>query len=409
MTTTLGAYGGRSTVTQIRGSMAPANPMIQAQVALVNAVTSNVIFRGVSQSSNKMVKHGDDEVVLLSRATNFRVHCEGSNDRLCVRLDDDEANCSFITFPMVAGSRMQWTPAMQVPADAHVTFHSADGLNALSFVDPVFSVRWFVGEWIPKQEEAAYKLADNGFRDAPNPPDGLRQASKKQTWTPWYTSPAPTPPSTPPPSPFPHAQGRGGAAAAQQQQQQQYVPGDGVAPEYRVEEGERQARMDAHVEEIYREMNSLLYTPGKELEVLQQLRMLVSVEPKLLCRADMLSVLRRVLEKTSDPGTARQAIVFADECVAPRRRCHRTSLSLFLCELHHRVAHHGACTAGGLRYMHIDDVVLGANALGLYQVRTHAAPTDRNGCFGQPTRRGRATPYVPVEPRFARPSRHPAA
>ena len=87
-----------------------------------------------------------------------------------------------------------------------------------------------------------------------------------------------------------------------------------MAPEYQVEEGERQARMDARVEEIYREMNSMLYMPGKELEVLQQLRMLVSVEPKLLCRADMLSVLRRVLEKTSDPGTARLAIVFADEC-----------------------------------------------------------------------------------------------
>ena len=46
---------------------------------------------------------------------------------------------------------------------------------------------------------------------------------------------------------------------------------------------------------VQREMNGLLYTPGQELAVLQKLQMVVSVEPKLLARADLLSVLQRIL------------------------------------------------------------------------------------------------------------------
>ena len=49
---------------------------------------------------------------------------------------------------------------------------------------------------------------------------------------------------------------------------------------------------------VQREMNGLLYTPGQELAVLQKLQMVVSVEPKLLARADLLSVLQRILVRT---------------------------------------------------------------------------------------------------------------
>ena len=45
-------------------------------------------------------------------------------------------------------------------------------------------------------------------------------------------------------------------------------------------------------------MNGLLYTPGQELAVLQKLQMVVSVEPTLLARADLLSVLQRILVRT---------------------------------------------------------------------------------------------------------------
>merc|ERR1719230_1306195 len=76
----------------------------------------------------------------------------------------------------------------------------------------------------------------------------------------------------------------------------------------------------------------MLYTPGNELQALQKLQMMVSVEPMLLCRADTLTILRQILDKTADAGTARQAIVFADE------------------------------------YLHIQEVVRSANALGLYQL-----------------------------------------
>ena len=63
----------------------------------------------VRQSSAKSAKLGDDEVVLLSRASRFMLHCEGSNDRVCIRLDDQMTNTSFITFPMKTGSKLQWT------------------------------------------------------------------------------------------------------------------------------------------------------------------------------------------------------------------------------------------------------------------------------------------------------------
>jgi hypothetical protein len=49
-------------------------------------------------------------------------------------------------------------------------------------------------------------------------------------------------------------------------------------------------------------MVSMLYTAGTELRVLQKLQMLISVEPMLLCRADTLTILRQILEKTSDAG-----------------------------------------------------------------------------------------------------------
>jgi Ca2+-binding EF-hand superfamily protein len=315
-----------ATVAAIRGSLGDPTPQIFAQLTLANAVTKNKVFSHVAQSDFKQKKTGDDEIVLLSRASNFLVHCEGSNSQICLRLDDETTNTSFVTVPMGPRSQLTWTPASMVSPDAHLMLHANDG-NVLAFVDPAHTANWFVGEWIPKQEEAAYKLADPGFRDAPNPPDGLRERSKKQSWTPWYTSPAPTPPQTPPASPSPY-QERAPAPA------ERYVPGDGVAPSnpYAINEADRAARMEKNVTDIEREMNSLLYTPGQELAVLQKLQMLCSVEPKLLGRADMLSVLRRVLEKTADPGTARQAIVFANE------------------------------------FMHIDDVVLGANALGLYQL-----------------------------------------
>ena len=315
-----------ATVAAIRGALGEPTSQIFAQLTLANAVTKNKVFSRVTQSDLKHKKTGDDEIVLLNRATNVLVHCEGSNSQICMRLDDDQTTTSFVTVPMGPRSQLTWTPAHMVSPDAHLLLHANDG-NVLAFVDPAHSTNWFVGEWIPKQEEAAYKLADPGFRDAPNPPDGLRERSKKQSWTPWYTSPAPTPPQTPPASPSPYRE-RAPAPVAR------YVPGDGVAPDNpaAINETERAARMEKNVAEIEREMNALLYTPGKELTVLQKLRMLCSVEPKLLGRADMLAVLRRVLEKTADPGTARDAIAFANE------------------------------------YMHIDDVVLGANALGLYQL-----------------------------------------
>ncbi len=340
-----------ATVAAIRGSLGEPTSQIFAQLTLANAVTRNKVFSGVTQSDLKQKKTGDDEIVLLSRATNFLVHCEGSNSQICMRLDDEQTTTSYVTVPMGPRSQLTWTPADKVSPDAHLLLHANDG-NVLAFVDPAHSANWFVGEWIPKQEEAAYKLADPGFRDAPNPPDGLRERSKKQSWTPWYTSPAPTPPQTPPESPSPYRE-RAPAPVAR------YVPGDGVDPDHpaaadiyrryehagftnasRIErsddaaadERKRAARMEKNVSDIEREMNMLLYTPGKELPVLQKLRTLCSVEPKLLGRADMLSVLRRVLEKTADPGTAREAIAFANE------------------------------------YMHIDDVVLGANALALYQL-----------------------------------------
>jgi hypothetical protein len=115
-----------------------------------------------------------------------------------------------------------------------------------------------------------------------------------------------------------------------------------------IDEAERQRRMEKNVSDLEREMNGLLYTPGQELAVLQKLQMVVSVEPTLLARADLLSVLQRILEKTADPGTARAAIVFANE------------------------------------YMHIDDVVLGANSLGLYQLVEMGETHNRNALGQSP-------------------------
>ena len=112
-------------------------------------------------------------------------------------------------------------------------------------MDPAHSVNWFVGEWIPKAEEAAYKLADPGFRDAPNPPDGLKERSKKQSWTPWYTSPAPTPQPTPPRTPEIYTEPAPAPAPYR-------VPGDGVAPvdPAGIDEAERKRRMEKNVSDL---------------------------------------------------------------------------------------------------------------------------------------------------------------
>eukprot|EP01050_Picozoa_sp_SAG11_P016066 SAG11_NODE_2147_length_3753_cov_2.218391_2_plen_603_part_00 len=321
-----------ATVLRMRGTVKPPSPQVAAQVNLVNSVTRNLIFSKVSQSYEKASKTGDDEIVVLTRATNFMVHCEGNSEQICVRLDDEATNTTHITFPVSSRSRLQWTGADEVSSEAHVMFHSNDG-HILAFVDPSHSVRWFVGEWVPRAQEAAFKLVDPGFRNAANPPDALRERSKKQTWTPWYTSPHPTPNNSRPTTPL-YSPDHDSAHArfAPEPEPVAYVPGDGVAPTHTVPDVERQRRMDENVQEIIREIVSLLYTPGTELQALQRLQMIVSVEPMLLCRQDTLTILRQILEKTADAGTARQAIVFADE------------------------------------YLHITEVVRSANALGLYQL-----------------------------------------
>ena len=86
--------------------------------------------------------------------------------------------------PPPSPPRLQKDAEGSVSADAHVIFTAADG-RTLSFVDPAYSVNWYVGEWIPRAEEVAYKLADDGFRDSANPPDGLKPANHRQTFTPW--------------------------------------------------------------------------------------------------------------------------------------------------------------------------------------------------------------------------------
>ena len=139
-----------------------------------------------------------------------------------------------------------------MPATAGLGCECCRGLTAgrcceqvLALVDPAHSVNWFVGEWIPKAEEAAYKLADPGFRDAPNPPDGLKERSKKQSWTPWYTSPAPTPQPTPPRTPEIYTEPAPAPAPYR-------VPGDGVAPvdPAGIDEVERQRRMEKNVSDL---------------------------------------------------------------------------------------------------------------------------------------------------------------
>lgn len=95
----------------------------------------------MTQSYEKAAKTGDDEIVVLTRATNFMVHCEGNSTQVCIRLDDEATNTTHITFPVSQSSRLQWTTADKVSPEAHVMFHSGDG-HVLAFADPAHNINW---------------------------------------------------------------------------------------------------------------------------------------------------------------------------------------------------------------------------------------------------------------------------